>query len=59
MPGMSGPQLRVRLRELLPHARVVFLTGYPYQASAEDMVLDKPLSGAKLVSTLRNLLAAQ
>jgi nitrogen-specific signal transduction histidine kinase len=57
MPGMSGPQLRVRLRDLLPHARVVFLTGYPYQAGGEDTVLDKPLSGDKLVSTLRNLLA--
>jgi PAS domain S-box-containing protein len=57
MPGMSGPQLRLRLRDLLPHARVVFLTGYPYQAGGEDMVLDKPLSGEKLVSTLRNLLA--
>jgi CheY-like chemotaxis protein len=57
MPGMSGTQLRARLRELLPHARVAFLTGYPYEADGEDVVLEKPLSGRQLVATVLQLLA--
>jgi PAS domain S-box-containing protein len=59
MPGMSGTQLRVRLRELLPHARVAFLTGYPYEADEEDAVLEKPLSGRQLIATVRAMLAAK
>jgi PAS domain S-box-containing protein len=55
MPGMSGPDLRVRLRDLLPRAPVVFLTGYPYHPNEGDTVLEKPLTSDKLVSTLREL----
>ncbi|MGH7438487.1 MAG: hybrid sensor histidine kinase/response regulator [Polyangiaceae bacterium] len=57
MPGMSGPQLRVRLRDALPHARVAFLTGQSFDAGPGDLVLQKPITRDLLVMTLREILA--
>jgi CheY-like chemotaxis protein len=57
MPGMSGPQLRVRLRDALPHARVAFLTGNAFDAGPGDVVLQKPVTRDVLVATLRELLS--
>jgi PAS domain S-box-containing protein len=59
MPGLSGPEVRLRLRDLAPHARIVFLTGYPYQAEGGDAVLEKPLSRQQLVSALGAARAAR
>lgn len=30
MPGMNGPELRECLRELVPSARILFMSGYTY-----------------------------
>ena len=59
MPGMSGPQLRVRLRDALPHARAAFLTGHAFDAGPGDVVLQKPITRDVLVTTLRALLALE
>jgi CheY-like chemotaxis protein len=57
MPGMSGPQLRVRLRDVLPHARVAFLTGHAFDAGPGDVVLQKPITRDMLVTALREILS--
>jgi CheY-like chemotaxis protein len=59
MPGMSGPQLRVRLRDALPHARVAFLTGHAFDAGPGDIVLQKPITRDMLVTTLREILSGE
>ncbi|HEY1694373.1 MAG TPA: PAS domain S-box protein [Polyangiaceae bacterium] len=56
MPGMAGSELRARVRELAPRARVVYLTGYAYEAADGDLVLEKPLSEHRLVSALEAVL---
>jgi PAS domain S-box-containing protein len=57
MPGTSGPDTRRRLAEMVPGVPVVLLTGYAYQASSADTVLEKPVTQAKLVSCLRETLS--
>ena len=57
MPGVPRVDLRERLRVLAPHARVVYFTGYAFEASdAEDAVLEKPVTQAQLLSTIRHVL---
>jgi PAS domain S-box-containing protein len=57
MPGMPGRELRERLRELAPEARVVYFTGYAYEAAdADDAVLQKPVTQTRLLSTVREVL---
>jgi PAS domain S-box-containing protein len=58
MPGMSGPETRRRLAKMAPRVPVVFLTGYAYQPESPDMVLEKPVTQAKLVSCLRQALSS-
>jgi PAS domain S-box-containing protein len=55
MPGLSGRELRHRLRELLPNARVVYLTGYAFDAVdvGDDIVLEKPVVPQQLLETVR------
>jgi CheY-like chemotaxis protein len=52
MPGMPGPVLRGRLREIAPEVPVVYLTGHAYEGSTGDVVLHKPLSGSQLVAAV-------
>ncbi len=57
MPGQSGPEIRRRLAEVAPRVPVVFLTGYAYQAQSSDTVLQKPVTQANLVASLREVLS--
>jgi CheY-like chemotaxis protein len=57
MPGIPGPLLRDRLRDLLPEVPVIFLTGYAYQAGDGALVLEKPVSAQQLVSAVEAALA--
>jgi len=63
MPGMEGPALAMRLREKLPHLRVIFISGYAAQGAdmqrslAEGArFLSKPVSLQSLAAELRALL---
>jgi PAS domain S-box-containing protein len=58
MPGLSGPETRARLREVVPAARVAYLTGYAYQTTDDDPVLQKPISADTLLTAVRRLVAA-
>ena len=57
MPGQSGPEIRRRLGDVAPHVPVVFLTGYAYQAQSGDTVVQKPVTQASLVASLREVLS--
>jgi CheY-like chemotaxis protein len=57
MPGLSSRDLRAQLRAHAPDARVVYFTGYAYEAAdAEDIVLEKPVPRDRLLTTIRNVL---
>ena len=42
MPGMTGPELNARLRELKPELPVLFMTGYAGPTSIPINILEKP-----------------
>jgi CheY-like chemotaxis protein len=58
MPGMSGEQLALLVKEQYPTLPVVLLTGYPPEQKPEgiDVVLLKPFSTADLKMTVAKLL---
>jgi RNA polymerase sigma factor (sigma-70 family) len=64
IPGLSGPELQVRLSELGSTLPIVFLTGYAevqttvraIKAGAED-VLTKPVSSEELLGAIERALA--
>ena len=57
MPGMSARDLRARLRATAPRMKVVYFTGYAYEATdPEDAVLEKPVTERKLLETIREVL---
>jgi RNA polymerase sigma factor (sigma-70 family) len=64
IPGLSGPELQVRLSELGSTLPIVFLTGYPdvpttvrtIKAGAED-VLIKPVSSDDLLHAIERAIA--
>jgi len=57
MPGMPALALRRRLRELVPHARVLYFTGYAFEADdPEDAVLEKPVTEKELLRKIREVL---
>jgi FixJ family two-component response regulator len=66
IPGLSGPQLQSRLRELGSSLPIVFLTGHAdtpttvraIKAGAEDF-LTKPVSSSQLIETIERALANQ
>jgi PAS domain S-box-containing protein len=64
MPGLSGPDLAGRVRELRPRTRVVFISGYSDEALSHHGVLDpgvvlieKPFTGARLAQCLTEVMA--
>jgi CheY-like chemotaxis protein len=59
MPGMPGPVLRLRLREIAPDLPVVYLTGAAYEGAEGDRVLQKPISRQRLVSAVDAALAGR
>lgn len=64
MPGLSGPELQLRLNELGSTLPIVFLTGYPdvqttvrtIKAGAEDF-LTKPVSSDNLLRAIERAMA--
>jgi CheY-like chemotaxis protein len=58
MPGLPQCEIRSRLRELT-RARVVYFTGYAFDAAdadPDDVVLEKPVTEAQLLGTIRRVL---
>jgi two-component system cell cycle sensor histidine kinase/response regulator CckA len=64
MPGMTGPELRDCLRELLPSVRILYMSGYTHsqigelgiKADAGDFI-GKPFSTAALVHRIQEQLS--
>ena len=59
MPGMPGPLVRRRFRELLPEVPVIYLTGHDYEALDGDVVLQKPMTTQRLLAALDAALATK
>lgn len=60
MPGMNGPELADRLHEFLPHARVLYISGYTDSAFSSrgmeipaDRLLSKPFTPEELLQRVR------
>jgi FixJ family two-component response regulator len=56
MPGMARSEIRSRLRELAPQARVICFTGHAVEALDGDPVLEKPVSNEALLAKVRSVL---
>ena len=63
MPGMSGPQLVLAMRERFPHIKAVFMSGYTDDAvvrhgllAADVSFLQKPFTPAGLALKIRQVL---
>jgi DNA-binding NarL/FixJ family response regulator len=63
MPGMSGPALAEELAVRVPRLRVLFVSGYSHEATAERGVpetglgfLAKPFTASALLERVRQLL---
>jgi two-component system, cell cycle sensor histidine kinase and response regulator CckA len=61
MPGMSGPELAGRLRELRPDLPVLHMSGYSSGIASHDPgglpdLIEKPFSAADLLARVRQLL---
>ncbi|MEA2409369.1 MAG: two-component system, cell cycle sensor histidine kinase and response regulator CckA [Thermoleophilaceae bacterium] len=62
MPGMNGPELAERLRELQPGVRVLHMSGYtagigsPHPGATLSDLIEKPFTGAELLERVRKLL---
>ena len=63
MPGMSGEQLALEIKSLVPGTRVIMLTGYGAisegveERSCVDMILDKPATCNTLRETVARVMA--
>ena len=62
MPKMRGPGLAKRLKSLLPHLKIVFMTGYLEQSATGDdflqdaFFLQKPFSRESIVGQINESL---
>ncbi len=64
MPNMRGPELARALRQVLPHLKVLYMSGYADESIGLkhalrpcDDFLQKPFSPSELVQRVRKLLA--
>lgn len=64
MPGLTGPELALRLREIRPEVKVVLMSGYPGeilakegQAGSDDQLLEKPFTKVALLKALQAVLS--
>lgn len=58
MPGLSGPKLVNRLREIVPQARIIVTSGYALTAEENpciDAVISKPFTPDRLLDTMNKL----
>jgi two-component system, cell cycle sensor histidine kinase and response regulator CckA len=62
MPGMKGPEVAAKLRELRPNIKAIFMSGYSDGALTESGVLDssivylqKPFTLTQLADALRSV----
>jgi signal transduction histidine kinase/CheY-like chemotaxis protein len=64
MPGMLGPELVERVRELRPEVRIVFMSGYSHQMLAPEALaekksatfIEKPFNAGELLLAVRGML---
>ena len=63
MPGLGGPEVARRVRELKPKARVLFVSGHSHDVIGEEGALDggaeflpKPFTASTLLDRVRTLL---
>jgi CheY-like chemotaxis protein len=56
MPGMTGPELRERLRGVLPRTRFIYFTGHAVDQIDGEPVLEKPLTEKRLIVAVREAL---
>jgi two-component system cell cycle sensor histidine kinase/response regulator CckA len=66
LPGMNGPQLAEQVKQVSPHTRVLYVSGYTSNAIVHYGVLDpglwflgKPFSVSELVAKVREVLDAE
>ena len=64
MPGMTGPELALRLMDLYPAMKVVYMSGYTGELIADHeslgspiTLLEKPFTRAALLKTVHAALA--
>jgi len=64
MPEMTGDRLALEIEPILPHTRVLFMSGYTADAIAQDGVLNadvdfiqKPFAQNELATRIREILA--
>ena len=59
MPGARGPELATRMRDALPHLRVVYMSGFRDTAALADVergdavFLEKPFLGSSLIGAVK------
>ncbi len=58
MPKLGGPQLLARLLPMRPGLRVVYMSGFSDVEIGEAPFIAKPFAGARLLRTIREVLAA-
>jgi PAS domain S-box-containing protein len=63
MPDLRGPEMALRVRELLPHVKIILMSGYPDLGDVsqilpgpQDIFLKKPVSVQALLRTVRKVL---
>ncbi len=60
MPGLTGRELRARIRAVAPGAKILYCTGFASgTVDAEDRVLEKPFTGPRLLQIVREVLDGQ
>lgn len=65
MPDMSGPEVAVKAREIVPGIRYIFMSGYPgnvleeHGVGATETYLVKPFRGAEIQAAISEVLAAK
>lgn len=65
MPDMSGPEVATKAREIAPHLRYIFMSGYPgavleeHGVGAAEKYLVKPFRGAEIQAAIEEVLASE